>query len=76
MYLKCIISHRGAYCDGKLKAPVKPCAGNVGTQILVCLTQITFIVKYLRYSTLSSSCLGRRFVLQCNNQKKSTEKCI
>ena len=26
---------RGTYCDGKLKEPVKPCAGNVGTQIVV-----------------------------------------
>jgi len=26
---------RGSYCDGKLKEPVKPCAGNVGTQITV-----------------------------------------
>ncbi|XP_013404164.1 DNA mismatch repair protein Mlh1-like [Lingula anatina] len=28
-------AYRGSYCDGKLKAPVKPCAGNVGTQITV-----------------------------------------
>ena len=26
---------RGSYSDGKLKGPVKPCAGNVGTQITV-----------------------------------------
>ena len=26
---------RGSFCDGKLKAPVKPCAGNQGTQIMV-----------------------------------------
>uniref|UniRef100_K1QWQ5 DNA mismatch repair protein Mlh1 n=1 Tax=Magallana gigas TaxID=29159 RepID=K1QWQ5_MAGGI len=26
---------KGSYVDGKLKEPVKPCAGNVGTQITV-----------------------------------------
>uniref|UniRef100_UPI00398F828D DNA mismatch repair protein Mlh1 isoform X1 n=2 Tax=Pristiophorus japonicus TaxID=55135 RepID=UPI00398F828D len=26
---------RGSYCDGRLKAPPKPCAGNQGTQITV-----------------------------------------
>ena len=26
---------RGEYVDSKLKGPVKPCAGNVGTQITV-----------------------------------------
>ena len=26
---------RGSYIDSKLKEPVKPCAGNVGTQITV-----------------------------------------
>ena len=31
------IYFRGQYCDGKLKAPVKPCAGNIGTQIAVSL---------------------------------------
>ena len=30
-----VINSRGCYSDGKLKAPVKPCAGNVGTQIMV-----------------------------------------
>ncbi|KAK2158975.1 hypothetical protein LSH36_161g16012 [Paralvinella palmiformis] len=28
-------AYKGCYSDGKLKAPVKPCAGNVGTQIMV-----------------------------------------
>ncbi|ELU03070.1 hypothetical protein CAPTEDRAFT_136607 [Capitella teleta] len=28
-------AYRGAFSDGQLKAPLKPCAGNVGTQILV-----------------------------------------
>ncbi|KAM3605726.1 uncharacterized protein V6R79_003716 [Siganus canaliculatus] len=28
-------AYRASYCDGKLKAPPKPCAGNQGTQILV-----------------------------------------
>uniref|UniRef100_H3AH00 DNA mismatch repair protein MLH1 n=1 Tax=Latimeria chalumnae TaxID=7897 RepID=H3AH00_LATCH len=28
-------AYRGNYCDGKLKAPPKPCAGNQGTQITV-----------------------------------------
>ncbi|KAL3831500.1 hypothetical protein ACJMK2_023241 [Sinanodonta woodiana] len=28
-------AYRGNYADGKLKEPVKPCAGNVGTQITV-----------------------------------------
>lgn len=32
-----IVFFRGSYVDGKLKEPVKPCAGNVGTQITVCL---------------------------------------
>lgn len=32
-----MLFYRGMYSDGKLKAPVKPCAGNVGTQILVSL---------------------------------------
>lgn len=32
-----IVFSRGSYVDGKLKEPVKPCAGNVGTQITVCL---------------------------------------
>jgi len=27
-------AYRGVYLDGKLKEPLKPCAGNVGTQIL------------------------------------------
>ena len=31
---------RGSYCDGKLKEPVKPCAGNVGTQITVRIIRI------------------------------------
>ncbi len=26
---------RGSYTDGRLKGPVKPCAGNIGTQITV-----------------------------------------
>lgn len=30
-----MISLRGLYEDGKLKEPVKPCAGNQGTQITV-----------------------------------------
>jgi len=29
---------RGCYSDGKLKEPIKPCAGNVGTQITVRIT--------------------------------------
>ncbi|MBN3300838.1 MLH1 protein, partial [Amia calva] len=28
-------AYRASYCDGKLKAPAKPCAGNQGTQITV-----------------------------------------
>ncbi|MGH0121580.1 UNVERIFIED_CONTAM: hypothetical protein FKN15_015010 [Acipenser sinensis] len=28
-------AYRASYCDGKLKAPPKPCAGNQGTQITV-----------------------------------------
>ncbi|XP_041104200.1 DNA mismatch repair protein Mlh1 isoform X1 [Polyodon spathula] len=28
-------AYRASYCDGKLKAPPKPCAGNQGTQISV-----------------------------------------
>ncbi|KAI3363017.1 hypothetical protein L3Q82_011686 [Scortum barcoo] len=28
-------AYRASYCDGKLKGPPKPCAGNQGTQILV-----------------------------------------
>ncbi|XP_022080123.1 DNA mismatch repair protein Mlh1-like isoform X2 [Acanthaster planci] len=28
-------AYKGSYADGKLKAPVKPCAGNKGTQIAV-----------------------------------------
>lgn len=28
-------AYRGCYSDGKLKDPVKPCAGNIGTQITV-----------------------------------------
>ncbi|CAH1790125.1 unnamed protein product [Owenia fusiformis] len=28
-------AYRASYCDSKLKAPAKPCAGNVGTQITV-----------------------------------------
>ncbi|XP_036357554.1 DNA mismatch repair protein Mlh1 isoform X1 [Octopus sinensis] len=28
-------AYKGSYQDGKLKAPIKPCAGNVGTQITV-----------------------------------------
>ena len=28
-------AYKGTYMDGKPKAPIKPCAGNVGTQISV-----------------------------------------
>lgn len=31
----CFFMHRASYCDGKLKAPAKPCAGNQGTLISV-----------------------------------------
>lgn len=31
----CVFFHRASYCDGKLKGPPKPCAGNQGTQICV-----------------------------------------
>ena len=30
-------AYKGSYMDGKPKGPVKPCAGNVGTQISVSL---------------------------------------
>jgi len=39
----CAVLRRGSYCDGKLKEPVKPCAGNVGTQINVTIDSLANI---------------------------------
>jgi hypothetical protein len=38
---------RGSYSDSKLKGPVKPCAGNVGTQITV--TSFRMFRMFLTY---------------------------
>jgi len=49
--------YRGNYCDGKLKEPVKPCAGNVGTQITVSsltvllIREIMIRVAHKKYGT-------------------------
>lgn len=40
--------YRASYCDGKLKAPPKPCAGNQGTLISVGLTVIKSCVPLFR----------------------------
>ncbi len=40
-YLQNLVNcFRGSYSDGKLKEPIKPCAGNVGTQITVGQTRL------------------------------------
>lgn len=45
---------RASYCDGKLKGPPKPCAGNQGTQLLVS-SKITWFVAHIEMMAAQKS---------------------